>query len=205
MIIPDECRRLMAMQITQYPDDLDSPAKLAKAERDLYCDWLPGMPKAILDLGGGLGRTTAALHDWYHGRAVRYHVVDGDLVSENLVGGWEPDHQEWCSDLGLTWKFLKANGLQVGQVFTHDLTGPHDCFEEIPPVDLVISTLAVGFHWPIEPWLPRLQKVIGEGARLIFGVRHGKYGPDTRFDGFETLGFAESGWKEDFLAIKALP
>jgi hypothetical protein len=192
----------MARQVTQYPDDLDSPEKLAQAERDLYYCWLPGMPKAVLDLAGGLGRTTVSLHNWYCSPRIHYHLVDGDKVCENLVGGWEPEQQEWCNDFGLTWKFLRANGLKAGQVFTHDLTGPHDCFAEIPPVDLVISTLAVGFHWPIEPWLERLRPVCHENTRLIFGVRHGKYGPESRFDGFEFMGFAESGWKQDFLALK---
>lgn len=203
MIIPASCRAMMARQVTQYPADFDLPAKLAESERALYCPWLPSAPTAILDLGGGLGRTSVALHEWYGSPNICYNVADGDLLSEGeFTGGWKPRQQEWCNDLLLTRKFLEANGLRASQIFVRDLMGPDDCFEHMLPVDLVISTLAVGFHWPIEPWLPRLEGVICEGTRLIFGVRRGKYGPGTRFDGFETLGFAESGWKEDFLALK---
>jgi len=205
LTIPNECRDLMAMQVTQYPADPDSPGRLAEAEHHLYESWLPGFPPTVLDLGCGLGRATAALHHHYLASAVYYHLVDGNLINEGpFTGGWLPQQQEWCCDLWLTRKFLKANGLKDDQIFTHDLTAPRDCFEDIPCVDLVISTLAVGFHWPIEPWLPRLEGVIGEGTRLIFGVRHGRYGPDTRFDGFETLGFAESGWRQDFLVLECI-
>lgn len=213
-VIPDECKPYMAKQVTQYPDDPLFPWKLAIREAALYCEWLPENPRHTLDLGCGLGRTTVMLHHLY-GRTMSryygYYLVDATKMSGDLVGGWEPPGDEWCNDLEATGLFLRVNGVTQ---FNYRLI---DVLDAVPPAwpnnfvdslpwkqDLIISTLAVGFHWPIEDWLPRLLPLCRVGTVLIFGVRHGKYDTDTKFDGFDVLGFAESGWKQDFLALRCI-
>lgn len=200
--IPPNCREYMAAQVTQYADDPLFPWTLAQMELSLYRQWLPKSPKRILDLGCGLGRTAATIHQHYScPRDVRYFLADSTRMDKGLLGEWEPSRPEWCNDLERSWEFVLANGMQPDQVSPVDLLVP------ISPLfnlncDLIISTLAVGFHWRIEPWLKRLSTAINETTVLIFGVRHGKYNAATKFDGFDTLGFAESGWKQDFLALR---
>ena len=202
------CRELMALQVTQCADDPLAPWKLAVREAALYCEWLPPAPKRVLDLGCGLGRTTVMLH-WLYGspRGTIYDLADGTRIDSPLVGGWRPDRDEWCNDRRETLRFCRAN-MRGGLLVDRDLLAGSPWTGAREPVvyDLVVSTLAVGFHWAIEPWLDRLGPMCRDGTVLIFGVRRGMYKADYRPPaGWRRIGFARSQWKEDFLALRVTP
>ncbi len=200
-VIPDECKPYMEMQVVQYKDDPLAPWKMAIREAALYCEWLPRPGKlfTVLDFGSGLGRTTVMLRNLYRLPPwALFYLVDKSEISPKLTGGWRPDHDEWCNDLECTQRFVEANGL-ISYCLFRDV----DDLGVMPSMDLIISTLAVGFHWPIEDYLfDPFARLCREGTVLIFGVRHGKYSAQTEFAGFETLGYAESGSKQDFLALR---
>lgn len=42
--------------------------------------------------------------------------------------------------------------------------------EEIAPVDLVVSFLSCGFHYPVDTYLPMLDKALKAGGSAIFDL-----------------------------------
>jgi len=200
--LTDAQEKLMRLQVTQYQTDSRAPWTMAIKEAALYCDYLPSHPKTILDLGCGLGRTTVMLHRLYGcPKNAHYWMLDGDRVdkhNDKFTGGWMPEQSEWCCNLMDTLTFLLGN--KVFNAFFRNMLVP-DPLPKTLQFDLVISTLAVGFHWPIEPWLDKLLTHTVPGCVLIFGVREGKYNGAFRHPGYETVALKESGWKENFLIL----
>ena len=191
----------MHLQVTQYVDDPMGPSQLTVQEALCYSQWLPSKaPRTVMDLGCGLGRTSVMLDIfWGHSETI-YSMVDAkDRIDENLVGGWQPEHPEWCSNLDRTLEFMMANHVPANRIVLSPVGLPWSAFWKW---HLIISTLAIGFHWPLEDYLPGLRSMCYDDTVLIFGVRHGKYNGGSEFDGFEAVGFAESGWKEDFLCLR---
>jgi len=204
--IPESCRDLMRLQVTQYADDPLAPAAMAIREAACYVDHLPRRtPTRVLDIGCGLGRASVMLHILY-GRPLgtTYTMIDGDEVSPNLVGGWMPGHDEWCNTFNATRSFMWANGVNAWQIRLHNERDVwHEGhWDDAVFFDVIVSMLAVGFHWPIEPWLPLLKQLSDSDTTLIFGVRHGQYSADTFAGEFEERHLVESGWKEDVLVLK---
>jgi len=210
MFVPESCKEWLREQVVQYRDGPVAMAELSLLEAAAFVQHLPAKPPSVVfDIGCGVGRASALLHWIYSGpKGTEYHLFDcGGRLSQNLVGGWMPGHPEWCNNFSATRRFLRANGVDLDRVHTWDIT-------EVPRLrvtppwieaganpDIVISLLAVGFHWPIEEWLERLLPLCRPETTLIFGVRHGKYGADTFSGLFAERWLVETGFKEDVLIL----
>lgn len=156
-VIPPSCERYMAMQVTQYPDDPMSPERIAIQEAQGYINYLPKVPpERVIDVGCGLGRASVMLHVLYGRPATtQYWMMDSTTPDHGqLMGGWQPEGQEWCNSMSATRTFMAANGIARNRVMCCNLRSR---IWPLPPgltADIVVSTLAVGFHWTIEYWMP---------------------------------------------------
>ena len=171
-IIPQQCKELLRLQVVQYCNDESAPFNLSVLESDTYAKWLPCHPRRVLDLSCGMGRTTVMVHQLCGDTDTTYYLLDRSHTSnvESWVGGYNPPQEEWCCDLNLTVEFCREN-MTGGNLVPLEMTDDWEL--EIEPIDLIISTLAVGFHWPFRPWLERLEPFTTEDAVAILGVRNG--------------------------------
>ena len=73
------------------------------------------------------------------------------------------------SSLSRAKRLLVSNGIKSNMIET--LNPSKKPVEASKPVDLTVSFLSCGFHYPVDPYLPFLDKVLRPGGAAIFDLR----------------------------------
>lgn len=121
-------------------------------------------PKRVADIGCGYG-----LFDLFLARDLQADVVLIDLEStEGRHFGFKPEGAAYSS-LARAKQLLLANGVLAAKITT--LNPGTASAESIEPVDLVVSFLSCGFHYPVDLYLPFLDKALASGGAAIFDLR----------------------------------
>lgn len=121
-------------------------------------------PKRVADIGCGY-----AFFDLFLGQEFASDIVLIDLESnEHRHFGFKEEGAAYSS-LARAKELLCANGIAAKRVTTLNpsVTAP----ESITPVDLVVSFLSCGFHYPIGLYIPFLEKALVPGGAAIFDLR----------------------------------
>lgn len=143
-------------------------------------------PKNVLELGCGLGRVSIgfyrAFRNW---QQTNFWLLDGNSGNIQVADVDSPDGSFYNS-LDQTAKYCLANEMLAKQIYILNAE-KQDVFDRVKDAaikfDFVYSFLAIGFHWPMDWYLSRIDPFIRSGTILIFGIR-----PDDkpRFRRFNT-------------------
>jgi hypothetical protein len=203
---PPECLELADWQVSGTEQD---PRLFRERSEIDFATVQPfiGQPRTVLDVGCGLGRMSVFLNAQLEDPGIRFILADTTRISrsEGPIAGWNPG-DDFYNDLALTARFAEMNGLR--NVETFDLL--RDDWARLPKVDLIMSFLAVGFHFPIENTMPKLLAVASGECTMIFGVRKGRYGQRSFRSRFrsvrllEPLRRASFTAKQDYLVLEEL-
>jgi SAM-dependent methyltransferase len=121
-------------------------------------------PKRVADIGCGYG-----LFDLFLARDLKADVVLIDLESnERKHFGFQEEGAAYSS-LVRAKALLRSNGVLAKQITT--LNPRRKAPETIKPVDLVVSFLSCGFHYPVDLYLPFLDHALRPGGAAIFDLR----------------------------------
>lgn len=121
-------------------------------------------PKRVADIGCGY-----AFFDLFLARDLKSDVVLIDLESnERRHFGFQAEGAAYSS-LARAKELLIANGIGASHITT--LNPRNTAPESIEPVDLVVSFLSCGFHYPVDLYLPFLDKALAPGGSAIFDLR----------------------------------
>jgi SAM-dependent methyltransferase len=158
------------LQVTQLLTDPSFYRLLTEVEFDVMAPYI-GNPARVLDLGCGLGRSSAYLNHMLPNDP-HFIMADADTVPADttIKTGWNPG-AVYYNKLDMTRKFLAAHG--VADCETFNIT--EQKFSMLQPVDLIMSFLSVGFHYPLEDCIDDLIPLLAPGGTMIFGVRQGAY------------------------------
>lgn len=129
-------------------------------------------PKRIADIGCGY-----AFFDLFAARDLGADVVLIDLESnEHRHFGFQKEGAAYSS-LARAKDLLRANGVKARQITT---LNPRDkAPETVKPVDLVVSFLSCGFHYPVDSYLPFLDHALTPGGAAIFDLREATAGAQS--------------------------
>lgn len=160
------CEHYGRLQVTGAKDLNAAYMDLCASEYATYKDYL-NRPRKILDLGCGLGRVAVWLSYALKNPAAEFILADGnqDDPKETPQYGWNASN--WYNNLATTERFMCLNGVKNFRLF--DLR--NEAIESLSGLDLVISMLAVGFHYPIEPYLDALAGASSKNVVMVFGLR----------------------------------
>jgi SAM-dependent methyltransferase len=125
-------------------------------------------PENVLDLGCGVGRASVFFFKKYNWRNTHFYLADGNTKAVRYKGK-RSRNGEFYNEERATIDFCKANRLPS---FTYINLEKNNFSVINDPLDLVYSFLAIGFHWPLDFYLPVLHGICRTGALLIFGVRY---------------------------------
>lgn len=123
-------------------------------------------PKRIADIGCGY-----AFFVLFAARAFKAESVLIDLeANERRQFGYKPEGAAYSS-LTVARKLLEMNGVPSSEITT---VNPRDrAPETVEPVDLIVSFLSCGFHYPVDTYLPFLETSLKPGGSAIFDLRDG--------------------------------
>ncbi len=121
-------------------------------------------PKRIADIGCGYG-----FFDLFAAKYLSAEVVLIDLEqNEHRHFGFQEEGAAYSS-LKVARELLLANNVPVERI---ECLNPRDTLPEaIDPVDLVVSFISCGFHYPVDSYLPMLDKALRPGGAAIFDLR----------------------------------
>ena len=168
---PKDSFDIARKQVTQIEKDSDFYETMSESEYKTIATRIK-QPKKILELGCGLGRMSVFLNWMLRDDKAQYILADStpDRIPEKVRYGWDPD-SGFYNDLAETFDFCRLNGLNNFETF--DLK--EHKLEKLSNIDLVMSFLSVGFHYPIEMYMDTLYEITSPSCMMVFGVRRGKY------------------------------
>lgn len=121
-------------------------------------------PKRIADIGCGYG-----FFDLFAAKSLNAEVVLIDLEQNDLRHFGFREEGAAYSSLKVAREFLIANKVPAKHI---ECLNPRDTPPEtIQPVDLVVSFLSCGFHYPVDSYLTMLDKALEPGGAAIFDLR----------------------------------
>lgn len=121
-------------------------------------------PKRLADIGCGYG-----FFDIFAAKATKAEIVLIDLEeNEHRHFGFRDEGAAYSS-LKVARQLLVANNVAPEHIAC---VNPRDTPpEDIEPVDLIVSFLSCGFHYPIDSYLPMIDKALKLGGAAIFDLR----------------------------------
>jgi SAM-dependent methyltransferase len=202
--IPDRYRRLAGFQVAGTSDAPLSYLRQCEWEFDAIAAVLPRHPRRVLDLGCGLGRASVYLSACLPEEPIHFVLADTSAhTGDGPKAGWNPG-EDFYNDLTWTAEFVRDHG--VTRFETFDIL--RDDWARLRDIDLVLSLLAVGFHFPIENVMPRLLAATTADCTMIFGARAGRYSRWSFRDHFDDVRVLRgspgypSYTKEHFLVLR---
>lgn len=165
-----------------------------------YAEIVPHLPRravAILDIGCGVGGIDVLLHRHYG--TPRLYLVDRTETTGRLWYGFE-EKGAFYNSFDATRRLLVKNGVPEPALRFREVG--EECRLDVPEsVDLVISLISWGFHYPVPVYADQVRALLRPGGRVILDVRKGTDGKaelQARFPRVETI--SETRKKERVVA-----
>lgn len=155
-------------------------------EYKLFKDYLPKDLHRVLDIGCGLGYIDVVISD--HNPDLSFYMFDAASSGDGKV-------YLFYNNLELTREFLTLNDIPNERITLIDATSTGieqaknqnpDVLKGLPPIDLVVSTYAWGWHSRIPKFIAEVSEVLRPGGRVIIEVK-GDVGENHHQDNLETI------------------
>jgi SAM-dependent methyltransferase len=158
-------------------------------------DFLPKECAALLDIGCGVAGIDVLLYGFYGTQRPSVHLLDRTRTAEQIRYGFR-ERASFYNSLEVAKLLLESNGVPSERVDLLEATDSNEVRVN-RPLDLVISLLSWGFHYPIETYLDKVYGCLADGGRLILDVRRGTGGMDLLRRAFGNSSIIDEGKKHD--------
>jgi SAM-dependent methyltransferase len=165
---------------------------------DQISPFLLDPPRATLDIGGGIGGLSLALWQRFSDSIERLHLLDRTEVTPRYHAGFR-DSAAFYNSQRVAQEFLSMNGVPDSVV--HVSEAGRDPFPE-GPLDLVVSTLAWGYHFPVSTYLDAVHRALSPRGVVVLHLRKGTDGEASLASRFRSLTWIEEGKKSGLVAAR---
>ncbi len=176
-----------------YIDDMHHEYETMKAH-------LPAKCKSIVDIGCGVAGVNIFLQKHYD-ESVDFYLLDKTETNEEIYYLYN-DKGAFYNSLNIAQDVLLENGIEKKNIHLVEAT-ENDDINIKGSVDLIISLISWGFHYPVAIYLDKAYKKLSKGGHLIIDVRKetGGYALIKKKFG-KTKVIEETETRERILAIK---
>ncbi len=148
--------------------------------------FLPAAAGTILDIGCGVAGIDAALNRHYVAQPPQFRLLDKSAVSSEIYYDFHSE-AAFYNSLGAAQAVLKHNGVAAAAVKCFEATEDNRIPLADGSVNLVISLISWGFHYPVTVYLQEVMRVLAPGGSLIMDVRRDSSGLDDLRGAFANL------------------
>jgi SAM-dependent methyltransferase len=132
-------------------------------------NYLPINCTSILDIGCGLGIMDLCLFEHYgKDKKIHFNLFDKTEFPEKIHFGFEKN-ASFYNDLNLAKEILVDYGISESKISTIDATSENLC--KIKNIDLIISCIAWGFHFPVSTYVQQVYDLMSEKSILLLDIR----------------------------------
>lgn len=168
MIVPESATQFIKLQRSNY----DKKNIIKKFNYDIekefnsIIEFLPDKCESILDIGCGLAGISVQLHHYYDNP--KLYLVDKNKISYKVRYGFS-DEESYYNSFEILNEIMMLN-----DVTNYELIDPENDFSIIKDVDIIISLLACGFHFPLYFYFGRIFQSISKNGIFVCDIRKGK-------------------------------
>lgn len=134
-------------------------------------------PIRLLDIGCGVAGLDLLLNRHYQGLC-DIHLLDKSQLSDSIYYGFEQS-AAFYNSLALAENMLLQNGVAAERLHCHEAPEAGDemarakLVQTLGPaqIDLVISTISWGFHYPVSTYLSEVLRLLSPEGRVIMDLR----------------------------------
>lgn len=174
MLMPDEAITLIKMQRSNYgkKNIKKQYSKDIEKEFNQLIKFLPDTCNSIVDIGCGLAGMSILLSNYFSNP--KLYLLDENKISEKVRYGFS-EEDSFYNSFDILKKILEMNYIK-----NYSFIKPDNDFSEIKNVDLVISLLACGFHFPLFFYFGRIFNCLSEKGVFICDIRKTKYSEEIK-------------------------
>ena len=138
-------------------------------EYDIIKNSLPEKCESVLDIGCGIAGINIFINRHYNSESLKFYLLDKSAVEENVFYLFN-SRGAFYNSLDLARDTLTASGIKTANIGLleanekNEINVPHS-------LDLILSLISWGFHYPIATYLDRVHEILSEKGRLIVDVR----------------------------------
>ncbi len=137
-------------------------------------DSLPKTCSSVLDIGCGVAGIDVFLNRHYQDQPSVFYLLDKTSVEKSVFYNFSSTGAFYNS-LDIAKKVLLLNGIPEKSVHLLEANDDHN-IEMDGSVDLVISLISWGFHYPVETYLDKVYTLLNNDGSMIIDVRKGTNG-----------------------------
>jgi hypothetical protein len=165
-----------------------------KSDFNVVRSYLPSTAASVMDIGCGIAALDVFLFERYREQNPEMLLVDRSEVSNEIYFGFRSE-AAFYNSLDRAKRTLLANGVPEHRIRL--FKAPEDGqLPDVAPLDLVISILSWGFHFPIGTYLDSVCDRLAHNGRVIVDVRRKTDGLETArgslFKAVDHIGDAQS-------------
>ena len=162
-------------QLVKYEAKTNSSRIKALYKNDMRLEYLSivkFLPKScftILDIGCGLAGIDIFLHRHYQYNNPVFYLLDKTYTEGNVYYGFK-SKGAFYNSLKMAQTMLINNGLSVKNIHTLEANKNNDINIDCK-IDLVISLISWGYHYPVEIYLNRVYDLLKNSGLIIMDIR----------------------------------
>ena len=145
-----------------------------KSEYESFQNCLPDKCSRILDIGCGIAGIDVFLNEHYSDKTMEFYLLDKSEVAEDVYYSYK-EKGAFYNSLNLAKAVLVNAGIDQNHVHLIEAT-EHNDINTNCNMDLVLSLISWGFHYPIGTYLDKVYNLLNEGGKLILDIRKGTDG-----------------------------
>ena len=168
MNVPENCIPWIKKQRTGYVEPIREFINEMKFEYNEMKKYLPDKCESILDIGCGIGGIDVMLSNHYKNPLL--YLLDNSKQSEKPIYGFDRG-ESFYNDFSATVGLMDGNG-----IYQYQLIDVHGGFPEIKNIDLVVSLLSWGYHYPVETYIKQVHGCLSKTGMIIMDIRQGTKG-----------------------------
>jgi hypothetical protein len=161
---------------------------------------IPRNTQSILDIGSGLAGLEVYLWFLLEKNYPKIYLLDKTKKEEKIWYEFNPNGAFYNS-LDLAKKNLISNGVKSSKI--NLVEAPEDgIIKVIRNIDLVISTISWGFHYPVELYLDSVISIMSKRGVLILDIRKNTGGLEALTSKFKAIYIIKN--EKKYLTVKLL-